>query len=361
MKTVACDGTVVELGPSHHLSSHVELRALLAYGVPSSPEKTFGRSDETLACEERGTELQKLASIAREEREALFRGVEPSRECVPWADETAAFTVDDAVVGARVSEGSERLTARLGYQETFSRVRRRLKKDEGVRFITGTTVTSLRRLGHGFRAETATMEETIDADAVVLACPPDALRRFESLPGDVVSLIPSALETIPVASRRTVLCFRRVPTSLSPLMKPGTHFTSDADGERGFRWAVVLSPTTLMLSYVDGTRAEMQLRGEVSTTELAESFLASQRRRGALKGCLTAEELVENAVVHAGGSFHAFHANGTSLSSTSRRISAYGVGAVFLVGEAHGPVSLRAWMEGACASAAEVAAELNAA
>ncbi|MBE35276.1 MAG: hypothetical protein CMI16_06940 [Opitutaceae bacterium] len=357
-KTVACGDVVVELGPSHHLSSHENLRALLAYGVPSSPEKSFGESREILHCEERGGTPLDLSSIAEEERDALSRGDRPSRECVPWADETAAFSVGDAAEAASVSDGGEKLTARLGYQRTFSRVRERLEKEENVRFALDTTVASLRRQGEQFAIDPLPGEFF---DAVVLACPPEALSKM-SLPEDVMARVPTPEQTVPVASSRTVLCFRTVPDALRRLMNPGTHFTSDEDDARGYRWAVVISPTVLMLSYVDGERAERQLRGEVPPGELARSFLASLRRQRLLSGCLTAEQLVENADVHVGGSLHAFH-KGAAPPLTPLFLSRpRGVkgGAAPLVGEAYGPTVLRAWMEGACASAAEAARTLNA-
>ena len=192
-------------------------------------------------------------------------------------------------------------------------------------------------------------------DAVVLACPPGALRRME-MPPDVRALVPSVSDTIPLASRRIVLCFQCVPRALRPLMVPGMHYSSDVDGERGFGWAVVLSATTLLLSYVDGRRAERQLSGEISLIEVAASFLSSVRRRGLVRGCLTTEELLENAVVHSGGSLHAFHVPGESPGSIERGSRD---GRVLLVGEAYGPVSLRAWMEGACASAVDAARALT--
>lgn len=342
--TVACaGGGTVELGPSHHLSSHENLRALLAYGEPSSPEKVFGRSDETLYCEEAGPIT--LSSVAREERDALSRGKKPPRKCVPWADETGAFAVADAASGAKVSDGARRLTARLGYNKTFDLVRRRLTR-EGVRFVLSTTVTALSREGEKFFVKNNASDSLGSFDAVVLACPPGALRRL-SLPRDVRVLVPSAFETVPVASRRTVLCFRRLPSALRGLMVPGTHYSSDVGGDRGFGWAVVLSPTVLLLSYVDGARAEKQLSGEVPLAEVISSFLSSLRRQGLVRVCLTTEEVLENADVHVGGSSHAFHVPGDGkalfLPRTNDR--------VLLVGEAYGPVPLRAWMEAACVSA----------
>ena len=345
-RTVACGGETVELGPSHHLSSHENLCALLAYGEPSSPDKLFGRSDETLHCEEAGPDPLTLGSVAREERDALSRGEKPSRKCVPWADETGAFAVTDAAAGADASAGAQRRTARLGYQKTFDLVRRRLALEQGVRFILGTTVTALSRRGDKFFVEKNAAVFLESFDAVVLACPPGALRRID-LPQDVRALVPSAFVTVPVASRRTVLCFRRVPSALRSLMVPGTHYSSDVDGDRGFGWAVVLSPTTLMVSYVDGARAERQLSGEVPLAEVISSFLSSLRRQGLVRVCLTTEELLENADVHAGGSSHAFHVpgGGRPLSTSSAD------GRVLLVGEAYGPARLRAWMEAACTSA----------
>ena len=342
--TVACSGGgTVELGPSHHLSSHKNLRALLEYGEPSSPEKVFGRSDETLHCEEAGPDLLTLSSVAREERDALSREKKPSRKCVPWADETGAFSVADAASGAKASDGAQRLTARLGYQKTFDLVRQRLALEEGVRFVLGTRVTTLSRRGDKFFVGTDASVTLSSFDAVVLACPPGALRRLR-LPREVRALVPSAFETVPVASRRTVLCFRRVPSALRGLMVPGTHYSSDVDGDRGFGWAVVLSPTVLLLSYVDGTRAEKQLSGEVPLADVVSSFLSSLRRQGLVRVCLTTEELLENADVHVGGSSHAFHVPGDGEAKPQND-------RVFFVGEAYGPVPLRAWMEAACVSA----------
>ena len=145
-------------------------------------------------------------------------------------------------------------------------------------------------------------------------------------------------------------------------MNPGTHFTSDEDDARGYRWAVVISSTVLMLSYVDGERAERQLDGEVPPGELARSFLASLKRQRLLSGCLTAEQLVENADVHVGGSLHAFHKGAAPplIPLGLERKKGVKGGAAPLVGEAYGPTVLRAWMEGACASAAEAARTLNA-
>lgn len=365
-KTVVCDGTVVELGPSHHLSSHANLRELLAYGDPSSSEVPFGSSEQILYCEERPGPPLKLAAVGREERDALFRGEEPPRECVPWSDETAAFSVKDAAEAARVSDGGEKRTARLGYQKTFERVAERLVEESGVRLVFGANVESLVRTNDAaFRvsAQFTTSTEPVESlnretfDAVVLACPPSALSKM-TLPDDV--RVPE--RTVPVASRRTVLCFRdSVPDALRDLMIPGTHFTSDADGTRGYRWAIVLSPTTLVLSYVDGERAEKQIRGEVSLEELARSFLLSLRRQNLLRACLTAEQLIQNADVHVGGSLHAFH-KGAAPPLTPPFLSRFrGVkgGAAPFVGEAYAPMALRAWMEGACASAKEAARELN--
>ena len=355
-KTVVCGGGVVELGPSHHLSSHANLRDLLSYGVPSYPEIPFGSSEQILYCEERAGTPLNLADVAREERDALFRGETPPRECVPWADETAAFSVEDAAESARVSDGGEKRTARLGYQKTFDLVRERLVDESGVRFVFGTTVTSLVRSQNTFRVSVESTKPTKSLnretfDVVVLACPPSALSKM-TLPDD--ARVPEF--AVPVASRRTVLCFRdSVPDALRRLMVPGTHFASDADGSRGYRWAIVLSPTTLVLSYVDGERAEKQIRGEVSLEELARSFILSLRRQGLVRACLTAEQLIQNADVHVGGSLHAFH-KGAAPPLTPLFVSKEG--AVPFVGEAYGPVAFRAWMEGACASAKDVAEKL---
>ena len=369
-KTVVCGDVVVELGPSHHLSSHANLRDLLSYGVPSYPEIPFGSSEQILYCEERAGTPLNLADVAREERDALFRGETPPRECVPWADETAAFSVEDAAESARVSDGGEKRTARLGYQKTFDLVRERLVDESGVRFVFGTTVTSLVRSQNAFRVSVESAKPTKSTesakptkslnretfDVVVLACPPSALSKM-TLPDD--ARVPEF--AVPVASRRPVLCFRdSVPDALRRLMVPGTHFASDADGSRGYRWAVVLSPTTLVLSYVDGERAEKQIRGEVSLEELARSFILSLRRQGLVRACLTAEQLIQNADVHVGGSLHAFHKEAAPPLTPLILERERGVkgGAAPFVGEAYGPVAFRAWMEGACASAKDVAEKL---
>jgi glycine/D-amino acid oxidase-like deaminating enzyme len=348
---VGSEGKPLELGPSHHLEDHVNFRTLVKYGVPGESEVTFGSGEEIIVCDET-SESMKVSDVAKREKSSLARGDRPDRTCVPWADETAAFDIGDAASGALATSGKKRLTARLGYQRTLESVKRRLQTEEGVSFHFLTEVVRISRLDGEFVVETRGPQRSLSSrySAVVMAAPPSQARLMR-LPPDV--RVPSDEQTKPIASSRTVLSFTTVPREIEPAMIPGRHYVSDADGTKGFRWAVVLSKTDLLLSYVDGGRAEKQLNGQTSTHDLAESFLKFLSRKKLVRGCFTAEQLILSAEVHIGGSTHAFHAPGTRRNAEIERSSDFK-----FVGEAYGPPYLRAWMESASYSALEAAKEL---
>jgi hypothetical protein len=364
-RTVACAGRPVELGPSHHLEKHENLRELLRYGVPETPDVEFGGGpSEVVVCPEMNNDPIPLPNLAVRERSSLENDETPERTCVPWADETRALMsvrAKDALESIRASDGPEngRLTARLGYQETFARVAGRLSKEKNVRILCDTVATRVEREGCALRvacAPASGVDDPIELgpfDAVVVAASPSAIRDVV-LPPD--ARVPTDDEIVPVASARTVLCFPRgeVPSVLAPVMRVGTHYVSDAPTDV-FRWAVALSSEALLVSYVDGERAKRQLRGDVSVDDVVNSFLQFSCRHELIERLPTSDELAR-AATHRGGSMHAFHAGRfeTGRFETGPSQDAN----VHFVGEAYGPVELRAWMEGACVRAKQVSSFL---
>lgn len=365
--TNACGSTPRELGPSHHLENHHRVRRLLAFGVPENPDVPFGSDRETIVCED-GTK-KTPAEVAEIERDSLRKDSDRvlTKTCVPWGDETAALaTGDDAesfVAGVVDASGQKRLTARLGYLETLKRAAKRMVNDHDVifRFKQRVTAVNLSDDARGRRlvvrvasTEPDSVEsiESIESfDVVIVAAPPSAARVI-TFPGGV--RVPTDGQIVPVASARTFLCFKRtidVPDGLRPAMIPGTHYVGDDGDIDGFRWAVVLSETELLLSYVDGARAERRLSRDAKTTTTTETliskFLTFLKQKEITEGCVTTDQVLLNATVSVGGSLHAFHVG------EAEPVVPEGV-PVYFVGEAYGPPKLRAWMEGACARAEEI-------
>lgn len=359
-----CDGSVVELGPSHHLETHARLARLLDYG--GGVREEFNPPEVVDVVDAETVDAQKVEKVEGDLFRACTTPSQTFAECasakklsyeaerLPWWGELKHFqrrharpTSEDGQAWVVKSVGAPNAPTapakKGGYQQALSAVADRLRTEKNVMFTLDRQMNSLRRLYADAGPEWAKAE-------VFLALPPAALLATDWRE--------PAEQYLRVACRgwksiRVFACFAEERMKLLKCFHDTLKNKHIVSRSSLFGWAVVVSPRVWLLSYTDAERAERVLEA-INAEGPGSIWTSFLEHIGEHFGLATAELPVPYIVYREDYEGDAYHTRrgGGALATGGGGDHYLKVGpGVWAVGEAYGPPELHAWMEGACASA----------
>ena len=323
---------VIELGPSYHLEDEEQPDAFVKMLQFAKVRRSPLQKAKKLVCSSKNTSMKKEAQAEKDNLENNL----PLSACLPWRGETAVFRREDVSAGLRWADKKKYRKTDVGYQKSVDMIAQHLHVEANVDIRLSTTVLRVYAVDSKYVVVTSDRKSII-VDAVFFALPPNHMQKINVSSLNIV--IPNVLNTEPIASCRTFVCFTQVPDWFQIVMDVGVHYVSH---EHLFTWASVQSENILLLSYTDNKKFKNKF-------ELMDSFLSFLLKMKILTEWRTSEEVlcftgVKVLQNYQSAAFHVPVKKTDMIRNVQKNI--------FFVGEAYASNSTRGWMQGACLSAA---------